>query len=307
MNISLHLGAHKTASTYLQNQLQKNNETLLKNGINNLSPSMLRQNGITKAVAKLSYHGFNQSLFDETQSKLDKLIQIENCDTTVIAEENFIGTCGDFKGKDLFYFNAKASLGIVSKLLQKYKVTPFFALRSYETFFPSSYGEALRGCPTFYDFKTYYGNQNILKNGWFDLAKNCSEIFSLSEVIVWDYKSTFNSEFRNSLLDLMGKKNISKILIPYEDEVNTAMPHKAINLLEQADLFLDEKEYYAFRKLLDNRMTWNAADKFKPFNLTEALFLKRKYQSDIQKIKNNLSNVSFLELAEPRTFDSPQL
>jgi len=116
MNISLHLGAHKTASTFLQRHFKNSLPTLKKSGVNYIGPSALRKSNINFSINEIKKNS-SPALIKETAEQLKTIIHSCNHNHTIISEENLIGTCRNFKNSSKFYGNSEQKLQILSKLI----------------------------------------------------------------------------------------------------------------------------------------------------------------------------------------------
>ena len=102
--IHLHLGAHKTATTYIQRILATNKDTLLENGVFYLPLAQTRAK-LSKQIMGLSRKGRRSAdLVSHRQAILDELSGkgLERCHTVLISDENLLGSPGRFKKGNVY-------------------------------------------------------------------------------------------------------------------------------------------------------------------------------------------------------------
>lgn len=189
--IMIHLGAHKTATTYIQGILKKNVSALLEQGILYIPLDEMRRKGLTKAIIELSRSsrkngtliGLRQEILDGFDMKL-----LEKCHTVVISEENLSAGPWDFL-QGLGY----ASLGSKLESLRN-ELGPnlhlFFCIRDYPSFLASIYVEILRHHPycSFGEFLS--GLYEEAPNLWSDVYRQLTELFGSDSVTFWDFEDT---------------------------------------------------------------------------------------------------------------------
>lgn len=186
-NITLHLGLHKTGTTYLQNSLDKNELELSKYFIypslsetrKNITPALSRKNSDyndkTNSALKLI-----SRLSEEAQSTANKRV--------VISEENFMGFPIEIKKRNL-YLNRKYRLTRLKSLLIEAKVNLdkiIISLREYSSFYNSMFLEANK--------RRFISTDDIDKGylidfSYIDIINDIKEIFPKSEITVVTYES----------------------------------------------------------------------------------------------------------------------
>jgi len=142
MKIVLHLGAHKTASTYLQKCLAQSGGRLAASAIAYQGPRELRPY-LTNWPAR---HARSEAeriadamawLFDTAEEKgLQRLI---------LSEEQFLGTLRPLMQGGTLYETLGESLAPVVRAMQGRPFEIVMALRGYDEFFASAYCQVLRG------------------------------------------------------------------------------------------------------------------------------------------------------------------
>ena len=290
-NIILHLGTHKTATTFMQEILERNAKLLESLDIKSYTPNILR---------KLRYGGMLRSSLshklaaDEFAEINKKLITDPLNQTIVISEENLIGTPRDFLQSKSLYTQSDKLLGGLSKQMEAYNVKILICLRSLSTFLPSMYCEYIRNNPNYLSFADFYSKINIKKASWFELMQAVQRNFPTGEIVVWDY---------SVLREKGGMRMVLKELIPGVSPDDLSMPskvvrsgmtHRCMNLIGELHRHLSVDEYQQIKQFLDCRMQWCSDDKFQPFKQGEIDRLDKNHKLALTKITNNKTNIRII-------------
>lgn len=189
--IHLHLGAHKTATTFLQRNLAQNRETLLENGILYLPLSETRKK-ISKNIRNVSRESRdNSTLTDCRVALLDGFGRenLERCHTILISDENLTGGAMKFK-KGIIYKTIQSDWKHVHEELGP-NITVSFSIRDYPSFFTSIYAELLRNNHHFPIRKMVklFGKAPSL---WTNVYRGLAGSFGSENVTIWDFKDTIS-------------------------------------------------------------------------------------------------------------------
>ncbi|MEM7684850.1 MAG: hypothetical protein AAF293_08485 [Pseudomonadota bacterium] len=146
MEIVVHIGAHKTASTYIQTRLERNVVPLERHNIGYAYPKTLRpmfataprrDHAISRVARGSARAWVLRNLFDNARDmRRERLL---------ISEEQLIGSLRPIMSGRGFYQDAGRELKPLFRALQGQPVKVLLAVRSYESFFVSAYGQVLNG------------------------------------------------------------------------------------------------------------------------------------------------------------------
>ena len=151
LSIALHLGAHKTASTYLQSCLELNQPSLADANTAILTPHDLRGQLVDRTPAP-GGRGTPQAR-QRRQQRLTDLIQkageLQNASRIVVSEENLIGSCRINLVHGELYPDLVKRLSWLPDWLNTPSTTVFMGIRSYASYFSSNLTTALQrgNCP----------------------------------------------------------------------------------------------------------------------------------------------------------------
>jgi hypothetical protein len=157
MTIALHLGAHKTATTYFQSRLLNSREPLLRHGVNYIPLDITREN-ITKKLGDCSEE-LNIASFLESQVGHKHLL---------VSDENLAGWIPPFRSTyDPYPFlrDRIQKLIYLLKDVTSKEVAIFFTLRNPIDYLISRYCEHIRHSK-FIQFEKYVEIGRILEFTW---------------------------------------------------------------------------------------------------------------------------------------------
>jgi len=295
IKLSLHLGAHKTATTHIQDTLQFHKRLLRSAGINYIDRKTIRKNGrlINKAV-----NNFDKYIFFRRQRASNKINKLflslidPDFSTNIISEEDLIGLPQDLLSKQ-YYSNIKTNLSVLSSLKEAYDISIFLSIRSPATILPSAYSQMARIgkiSPNLFNKIKH----NTLNNTplWCPTIKSINKAFSSSPIYIWKYED-YNKK-RNSILNLMcGKYNHRHIEfsdIPPPKETSS-LSLECIDKIEHSMSGLSRKNQIIKAQEISSNNHGNT--NFIPFSEHEIHHLNSKYLYDIEEIKA-INNVILL-------------
>lgn len=187
----LHLGAHKTATTYLQTRLEMSADVLSAFGVRVVLPEEMRSfTGL--AFAKNRQTSLRQQLAAwKGRSALSaELAEIERSapPTILISEENIIGNSRQILRTGKLYHQARQRLRTLPKHLNSERTEIFIAIRSYANFFASCHAQVIRSGR----FKTWdeYDADRLaaLPRHWQDLVADIRAILPRATLTIWRFE-----------------------------------------------------------------------------------------------------------------------
>jgi hypothetical protein len=180
--VVLHLGAHKTASTHLQQALRRARPALARAGTAVLVPDDLRKDGLrlqdwlALSNPDLPHQAALRAAFGQPARRL------------VISEENVPGQVpgGELARAPVLYPRAAERLSRLRTLVPPGPVTLALAVREGAGFVASCYSQALmagRVAP----FGAMFGGLDPALLGWDDLAGRLLTAWPEARLVVWDH------------------------------------------------------------------------------------------------------------------------
>lgn len=210
MKIIFHFGAHKTASTHLQKNLQLNNNLFSKYRIKYFRFHELPK--LRKEAIMLA-RKINEKHFDIKYSMkyINNRIEsdINGAECAIISYEGALGNMITQRHSDI-YSNAEKLIEIYKEILHNHDVIPIYSIRDYYEFLHSSYKYLIKnGLSLSCTFEEYLQNKNNLSpNRWTKIVESLSNTFGQENVHVIayeDYKQNFKEIIR-SMITLTGQK-----------------------------------------------------------------------------------------------------
>ncbi len=196
LRIHLHLGAHKTATTFLQATLKKNNPSLLKQGVFYVPLNLMRANGhkLTGSIVSLSKANRPASRIQELRSTITAIYdpkRLSGCHTVLVSDENLSVPLTAFL-KGSAYEGLADRLKFIRQELGP-NIHVFFSTRDYPDFLSSVYVETLRHHPyrSFSEFLA--GLYEDLPHFWSQAYRNLTGLLGSENVTFWDFRETVNN------------------------------------------------------------------------------------------------------------------
>ena len=183
-DLILHLGAHRTASTYVQGVLGKNAGLLAENGIGMPAQEATRAaltERLNPRLPTLPMAGGFDRLLSDTG--------VADCQTIILSDENMLGFLNEIFAHHKFYPNTRARLKRLSRLLPVSPSKIMLGIRPYETFFPSAYSRWLSPGRPVLPREDIAGIVLGFQRGWDDLIQEITEVFPEAELMISEYHS----------------------------------------------------------------------------------------------------------------------
>lgn len=184
--ISLHLGAHKTATTFMQRALRSQAADLSEQGIAVLTPAELRQSR-NSSDAKLGPSEQRRALKQHLTDVLNRAIARPGATRIVISEENLIGSSGQNMSRRDLYAGLAERLLALPDSLNSADVTVMFAIRSYAPLHSSGFTTALRRGRRLNADHLAQGLVDAPR-GWVDVLRDLHGALPKSPMMIWRYE-----------------------------------------------------------------------------------------------------------------------
>lgn len=290
----IHLGAHKTATTHLQEILALKRKELVASGIDFIPNPEIRQSGFAEALRARSLAARIPGLRARQLTRiLDERIEPLRAgpDRVILSEENLIGGLQCAWGTPAY-----PHAGAVSKLkhlAQVSEVCFFLSIRSFDKQVPSSYAQALKIVPPRQGgFEAI--RQRILSRppSWADLVRRIRSLAPNIPLVVWRQED-YRAHTEEILAVLCGRPVCP--LPQIEDPIWTRSPSaEAVRAAED----LPRNMIIAERRAKVRKIYLQAGGRggFRPFSQSEAAALRAAYAADVARIAE-MDSVTLLKFA----------
>ncbi len=190
MDLILHLGAHRTGSTALEQALSANAERLARKGVAILKPGRLRRLPDFGRVPALAAEAGDQARarLVAAQSAFRAAAEATGAGCLLLSEENMIGSIEPNLREASLYPQAAARLAAYAAFFDAPARRIGLGLRSDAAHAISGYGYVLRRRPmppleTMTDDLSCLGTSG--RRGWRDVVDDIAAVFPEAEILVW--------------------------------------------------------------------------------------------------------------------------
>ena len=197
IKIIIHAGAHKTASTHLQNRVLENENLVVKSGCSYLGPEKIRDQFGTlwRALGR-------SDTPDEQKRKLAALAAGQP--RLVISEENIIGGFKDLMNgpnRAILYPKAVERLARLAQLVAPNPLHIAMAVREPSSYYVSVYNQLLLS-GRFQTWERFSKGLDPTAVKWSDILRPIAEIPGVAAVSIWRYEDyhTLLLQILNTLL-----------------------------------------------------------------------------------------------------------
>ena len=209
MAVSIHLGAHKTASTHLQYSLRLGREALQAAGVFLAEPSMLRQADAVPLEQALA-DGAGCAAEAECRQRL--ALARGAAPDLLLSEENILGGTRRgtlFSRRGLVYPFAARRLRQVIDIAGGGPVTLYLALRDPADFQVSAFSlQVMLGNEL--ELAPYLQGRDPVRVGWSGLVRRLAAVEGVTRIVVWRYEDY--AALRPRLLGLMLPEGMAEAL-----------------------------------------------------------------------------------------------
>ncbi len=287
--IRVHLGAHKTASTYVQEALDLNRDKSAAAGLAYWPRDSFRPlvATATKRLRDLKRSRKSRFLdpFSPRHSDAIKgyrrLLDLD-CDVT-ISEENLLGGSAEcFRGQ--IYPSAPLILSDFAAALPDRPVEILIALRSYSSFVSSLYTEALKH-GAYIKPERAKAMRSAMRGAWPRLLTIIREAFPEATILVWRYEDF--ADLEEDILARLSGLPAAQIAKPVQGDILPSPSAQAIHsYLEEARDLTPVARQVRMRALRGLYPRTATSPKFVLWSEEEAATLAQDYAHDIEAIRN---------------------
>jgi hypothetical protein len=283
----IHLGAHKTATTHLQETLAAVRGDLAGKGVDflpsplvrarNLAPTLGRRQLLARLPLVGSAHMRGAIEAVVTPLRAGPAV-------VVLSEENILGV-PEHMLREPIYPQVALNLGRLASLAGRAEVVLFLAIRSYDTLIPSAYVETLKYAPPppggFEEAR-----ERLLSSppSWFELVSRIRAAAPEIPLRIWRHED-YRANARAILEALCGCA--LGPLPEISDPARTRSPSAgAIALAEALPRDLPRAERPARVRAIFAAVDSAdpGADRFRPFGQAERQRLRARYEADLERI-----------------------
>ncbi len=277
----LHLGAHKTATTYIQRKFAQNRGVLKRNDLHFFKLEQLR-----KSFTPLVYGAGK-----ENRAFIAQMAELAAAGDVIVSEENILGMAGELVKKGTFYPDAASRVKLVVKTLNVSAPDIYLSLREYSAFVVSMYCEYLRH-QKFIKFETYMDAFRESGFNWVKVIRDVRSAAPNARIYLWDFAKFRTCE--NQILSHMIGFDAAE-LNSQDESVRESFSQIAISAYEALGTVLEGKEHRKMLQILSvNFPRGEQYPAFKPLSQKEMASYQQKYAEDLEFIAREFEGVSFV-------------
>ncbi|MEM6621226.1 MAG: hypothetical protein AAF674_03290 [Pseudomonadota bacterium] len=294
LEIVLHLGAHKTASTYIQRLLETNRDRLLGAEIGLIGPSDVRSGATAQTGLWRSLRRPRRIGYADTILRLVAKAQQSGLRRLIVSEENLIGHLNGILMGNWCYERAGDRLERVLSSLPDSRLTVMLGVRGYASFLPTAYAQALR-TSGFVPFDQELRQRlTSLDRGWPDLIGDIQRSCPPNaRLIVWKHED-FPGLEQDIVGTMVGLKT-AKRLASVKEKPMQGPTDRAIQRLHQLARDEGAPSLARIRQVFRINGRQKGLAPFQPWSAREKAMLDARYEQDMIR----LSQTGTVELMRP--------
>ena len=290
LDIHLHLGAHKTATTHIQSILRANRERLLSSSIKLSLPWDVRKEWLPLFCRYCNRH----RQWNSTRL-INQLVDIAPTrGLWVLSDENIIGVSKDFIKKPGIYSMAQDRTACLKSLFPSARIKLFFSIRSYDSFYRSAYCEVARQ-NGFFPFEDFFNPKRFANNSWLELVGRFQDVLPPEDIILWRFED-FQQLLPQVLQLLTGIDDVGNLIRNYKPKVTQSS--FSAKTMERMGALQPMAEREESKKILESlNRAFPLSEKFppyRPFSVQQEAEFQDQYAEDVRKIRSNYPQIHFL-------------
>jgi hypothetical protein len=276
VKIHVHVGVHKTATSFMQERLKGNLTKLNKAGIG-FMPVFQFRNSFVKNLMKLNPAKFEleDHLADFFSTGMpDKVRGI------IMSDENLIGLCGTMLTTGKVYSGVRPRLSHLRKLLSGHEVSLFCAVRRYDAFLASAYCEGLRSNRRYINFEDFTDRVNWKAMSWPVLLERFEKALKPDRMMYWRYEQ-FRANSGKVLQDLAFGEKLDDVSSETGKVTYPSLSQAAVDALDSvAERLGREVASRLVRAVSTSLPKTEGYPDFDPWGAAEKSRLSRRYDDD---------------------------
>ncbi len=278
--VSIHIGAHKTATTYIQGRLANSLALLEQHGIRYVELTEFRRAVTSQIVsAPEAATAFLRDLLENTPELL------------VLSDENIIGWTEQLYETGRLYPNLSQRLGHVLGSLSGAEIDVFLCVRGYESFIPSLYCETIRHRP-FISWDEFNATFSPSAVSWVRIVDEILRLVPEHRLHLWEYENFGELEGR-VFADLLGKD--LALEPPGQGSARESPSAKAIYALEALLPVLERKEIRRLLPHVSRELPRSAGySRFDPYDQAARGSLADNYRRDIGQVRKRYPRIGWI-------------
>lgn len=286
MQIILHLGVHKTASTYLQAVLEASRDRLRAEGIGYVTLEEMR-GGLTARVRKPGLLGTRL-----TAALRPLLKRHDGSRRLILSDENLSGGSRELIDRS-FYSAAGERAARLAKALGSDDVRIMIATRSYDSFVSACYCEHLRHFP-FLTPAEYAAAVDIDRANWSTVIADLCRRFGQERVTVWRFEDF--GAIEDQVLSAMSG-GVAVDWIKPGGPVRQSFSQNAVDALTALLPLMGRKQVSALVEPVTQAFSQPGRVAFRAYDDETAAALRTRYDRDMDNLEREFPRMRLIRPA----------
>jgi hypothetical protein len=282
----VHIGAHKTATTHLQETLAAQSIWLGECGIDYIPRVTSHRGRLADRLDSNNWRGLFHTAPDRRQWNEILAKARRGGETVVLSDENIVGKPRHLLRRR-FYSRAESRLKALSTLVRSENLHLFLSIRSFDTLLPSAYVQAIR-------HKRIPGGIDALRRrwrrhppSWIDLIERIRRAIPDASLQVWTFED-YPSHVREILSALSGTPRVEDLYLPAPPDTVTPSA-TAVRKIEAINRRLRRGAYRSeVKRILEDATD---GETYSPFDADEQASLSRAYQRELDLIRTRFPGI----------------
>ncbi|MDQ2069894.1 hypothetical protein [Natronospira bacteriovora] len=300
--IHVHLGAHKTATTYMQSRLRANRKILAEKGIA-FADAWAKDERAKKLRSSVAKTLWRKNVTDVARrgliSDLRGLVSAaeSRCTSgasgpTIFSYENILGSYNLAVTEGL-YERCGEVVDLMSEAFEGREVRYFFCFRSFDRFVESCYLQCLYTQKESRSFDAFFGDINLSSLSWARMIKRLADRAGSDQLFLWAYEDWSSCEL-DVWKALMEVSNPVQLLEAPAVASNPSLSAEGVECMRVINQFAHAKTAKVLRTQVKREMAPQKGYARASFVDDEARRdLKRRYAEDCDVIHNKWSRRLF--------------
>lgn len=305
--LHFHIGAHKTATTYMQSRLRSNRQQLYEEGIDFID--LWAGGGPEKAYRK-KYRRIIESDKVDTDTlvslsdSLADIVAVRKRDDDSLIVTSYENILGDFDltKKGAPYPNAEHAVKHVARAFPGWNVKFFLAIRSLDRFLESSYVQRVVTRRETRSFSKYMSMIDVTALSWSPLVHTLNSIVGAGNWFAWQYED-FKANERQVWSRLLGHDDAQDLLARPAKKSNLSLSAVGLKYMRSINRVATPADARKFRSFV--RENFGSQPGTKPPSLVDderRKLLVENYQHDrkelAEKFGHNMVAVPSVSVAD---------
>lgn len=275
----IHIGAHKTATTHLQDTLDSQRSSLEASGVDYFPRDMVREFNLIKLFRRKSWRRFVPGHIYHRWWE-DALATIRlGPQIVAISEENLLGGPKDLLAEKL-YPDTESRLLSLASVLSSRNLHLFLSIRSFETLLPSAYAQSLRSRPIAGGFDAVRDRWLTRPLSWADLIDRIQLILPEAKLSVWKFED-YGAHSMEIISAFCGCSNVRDIHLP---PPRTTMTPSATAVARIEALRPHRRRAKYRSEVMKICQADTGTDRYSPLTAEERAVLAGAYTRDLERI-----------------------